>query len=99
MINQECEGEQIVHALVKNALDIYVEMGKRLIKYYEKDFEEAMLKKTATFYSQKASNWITSKSYEDYMLKVVEHGLLIANAMELQEKKQPDGEAPSIDEM
>lgn len=40
------------------------------MKYYEKDFEESMMKDSAVFYSKKASYWIASKSYEEYMLKV-----------------------------
>ncbi|KAF5950932.1 hypothetical protein HYC85_012925 [Camellia sinensis] len=70
MIDQEREGDQIDHALVKNVLDIYTEMGEGSMKYYQKDFEEAMLVDTGAFYSQKASIWITSESYKDYMLKV-----------------------------
>lgn len=69
-INREREGEQIDQALVKNILDIYVEIGGDSMKYYEKDFEESMLKDYAVFYSKKSSDWIASKSYEDYMLKV-----------------------------
>ncbi|XP_049347673.1 cullin-1-like isoform X2 [Solanum verrucosum] len=72
LINREREGEQIDQALVKNILDIYVEIGGDTMKYYEKDFEESMLKDTAVFYSKKASDWIASKSYEEYMLKVEE---------------------------
>ncbi|KAM7488184.1 hypothetical protein LguiB_025668 [Lonicera macranthoides] len=72
MINREREGEQIDRTLVKESLDIYVEMDEESMKYYERDFEEAMLKSTASFYSGIALNWITSYSYEDYMLKVEE---------------------------
>lgn len=38
--------------------------------YYENDFEAAMLKDTAAYYSRKASNWILEDSCPDYMLKV-----------------------------
>ncbi|GMP56819.1 hypothetical protein CsSME_00021146 [Camellia sinensis var. sinensis] len=93
MIDQEREGDEIDHALVKNVLDIYTEMGEGSMKYYQKDFEEAMLVDTAAFYSQKASIWITSESYKDYMLKVVEHELLSVFASKLEEKKQLDSEA------
>ena len=37
---------------------------------YENDFEAAMLKDTAAYYSRKASNWILEDSCPDYMLKV-----------------------------
>ncbi|KAJ8565983.1 hypothetical protein K7X08_008559 [Anisodus acutangulus] len=72
LIDRERQGEKIDQALVKNVLDIYVEMGGDSMKYYAKDFEESMLKDTAVFYSKKASDWMASKSYEDYMLKVEE---------------------------
>lgn len=39
--------------------------------YYENDFETAMLKDTAAYYSRKASNWILDDSCPDYMLKVL----------------------------
>lgn len=38
--------------------------------HYENDFEAAMLKDTAAYYSRKASNWILEDSCPDYMLKV-----------------------------
>ena len=39
--------------------------------HYENDFEAAMLKDTAAYYSRKASNWILEDSCPDYMLKVI----------------------------
>ena len=38
--------------------------------HYENDFEAAMLKDTAAYYSRKASNWILEDSCPDYMQKV-----------------------------
>lgn len=70
-IDQEREGEQIDRALLKNVLDIFVEIGMGKMDYYENDFEEAMLKDTAAYYSRKASNWILEDSCPDYMLKVM----------------------------
>jgi len=69
-IDQEREGEQIDRALLKNVLDIFVEIGMGSMDYYENDFEAAMLKDTAAYYSRKASNWILEDSCPDYMLKV-----------------------------
>ncbi|TMW95021.1 hypothetical protein EJD97_009476, partial [Solanum chilense] len=40
------------------------------INYYENDFEAAMLKDTAAYYSCKASNWILEDSCPHSMLKV-----------------------------
>ncbi|KAJ8766403.1 hypothetical protein K2173_022462 [Erythroxylum novogranatense] len=72
LIDQEREGEQIDRALLKNVLDIFVEIGMGKMDYYENDFEVAMLKDTAAYYSRKASNWILEDSCPDYMLKAEE---------------------------
>lgn len=69
-VDQEREGEQIDRALLKNVLDIFVEIGMGQMDYYDNDFEAAMLKDTAAYYSRKASNWILDDSCPDYMLKV-----------------------------
>lgn len=70
-IDQERESEQIDRALLKNVLDIFVEIGMGQMEYYENDFEDALLKDTAAYYSRKASNWIVEDSCPDYMLKVI----------------------------
>ncbi|GMN46436.1 hypothetical protein TIFTF001_015620 [Ficus carica] len=72
LIDQEREGEQIDRALLKNVLDIFVEIGMGQMDQYENDFEAAMLKDTAAYYSRKASNWILEDSCPDYMLKAEE---------------------------
>ncbi|KAL5983861.1 Cullin-1 [Asimina triloba] len=72
LIDQEREGEQIDRALLKNVLDIFVEIGMGSMDYYENDFEAAMLKDTAAYYSLKASSWILEDSCPDYMLKAEE---------------------------
>ncbi|CAM8911872.1 hypothetical protein QQ045_031817 [Rhodiola kirilowii] len=72
LIDQEREGEQIDRALLKNILDIFVEIGMGSMDQYENDFEKAMLDDTAAYYSRKASNWILEDSCPDYMLKAEE---------------------------
>ncbi|XP_010259687.1 PREDICTED: cullin-1 [Nelumbo nucifera] len=72
LIDQEREGEQIDRALLKNIIDIFVEIGMGQMDCYENDFEAAMLKDTAAYYSRKASNWILEDSCPDYMLKAEE---------------------------
>ncbi|RRT63184.1 hypothetical protein B296_00006856 [Ensete ventricosum] len=69
-IDQEREGEQIDRALLKNVLDIFVEIGLGNMECYENDFEADLLQDTAAYYSRKASNWILEDSCPDYMLKV-----------------------------
>lgn len=69
LIDKEREGEQIDRALLKNVLDIYVEIGMGQMDRYEEDFETYMLQDTASYYSRKASSWIQEDSCPDYMLK------------------------------
>ncbi|KAK4265730.1 hypothetical protein QN277_026747 [Acacia crassicarpa] len=69
LIDQDREGKHIDRALLKNVLDIFVEIG---MDCYENDFESAMLKDTSSYYSRKASNWILEDSLPDYMLKAEE---------------------------
>ncbi|GKU86769.1 hypothetical protein SLEP1_g1249 [Rubroshorea leprosula] len=67
LIDKEREGEGIDRALLKNVLDIFVEIG---MEYYENDFEEHILIATGQYYSRKATSWILEDSYPDYcMLK------------------------------
>ncbi|KAI3773127.1 hypothetical protein L6452_04326 [Arctium lappa] len=69
LIDQEREGEQIDRALLKNVLDIYVEIGMGQMDFYVNDFETDMLADSAAYYSRKASNWIVEDCCPDYMLK------------------------------
>ncbi|KAF7809601.1 cullin-1 [Senna tora] len=69
LIDREREGEQIDRSLLKNVLDIFVEIGMGQMDYYEQDFETQMLNHTATYYKSKATNWIEDHSCPDYMLK------------------------------
>ncbi|KAF7120678.1 hypothetical protein RHSIM_Rhsim13G0015200 [Rhododendron simsii] len=72
LIDVEREGDQIDRALLKNVLDIYVEIGMSLMEYYENDFEEELLNDSSAYYSRKASNWIVEDSCPDYMFKAEE---------------------------
>ncbi|GAA0159572.1 ubiquitin-protein ligase [Lithospermum erythrorhizon] len=68
MIRNEREGREIDQALVKNVLHIYIQMCADSVKYYEKDFEGAMLDDTASFYSTTAKDWISNMSYDEECL-------------------------------
>ncbi|KAJ7980248.1 putative Cullin 1 [Quillaja saponaria] len=67
LVHEETEIDQ---ALINNILAIYVEIGKGSLKYYTKDFEEALLKHNIALYSQWSSMGITSYSFKDYMIMV-----------------------------
>ncbi|XP_042392805.1 cullin-1-like [Zingiber officinale] len=100
LIDQEREGEQIDRALLKNVIDIFVEIGSEKMDYYENDFEVEMLKDTKTYYSRKASNLIQVESCSNYMLKVEEffkrekdrvaHYLHASSELKLLEKVQDE---------
>ncbi|KAL3626116.1 Cullin-1 [Castilleja foliolosa] len=72
LIDQEREGVHIDRALLKNVLDIFIEIGMEKMDHYENDFEKAMLNDTSAYYSRKASIWILEDSCPDYMLKAEE---------------------------
>ncbi|KAI6683987.1 hypothetical protein NL676_029900 [Syzygium grande] len=72
LIHQEREGKQIDRALLKNVLDIFLEIGMGKMDYYQNDFEAALLKDTAACYSRKASSWILEDTCPDYLLKAEE---------------------------
>ncbi|MCL7046981.1 hypothetical protein MKW94_020783 [Papaver nudicaule] len=63
LINHEREGGEIDQALLKNVLQVYVDL-----KSYVNDFETAFLNDTADYYTQIASSW----SKEDYAAKAEE---------------------------
>ncbi|XP_061988983.1 cullin-1-like isoform X1 [Rosa rugosa] len=72
IINKEREGEQIDIALLKNVVNIFVEMGMGQTDAYEEDFEAHMLQATSEYYSRKASSWILEDSCPEYISKAEE---------------------------
>ncbi|KAM0876313.1 hypothetical protein ACQ4PT_036274 [Festuca glaucescens] len=62
MVDHERDGQLIDRALVKDVLDIYVEIGRGSMGVYEHDFEEAFCKGTADYYSKKAQTWMLEDS-------------------------------------
>ncbi|MCL7022058.1 hypothetical protein MKW94_002344 [Papaver nudicaule] len=72
LINRERDGEEIDQTLLKNVLEIFVEIGnendKKNMEYYVNDFETAFLNDTKDYYTQKASSW----SQEEYAVKADE---------------------------
>ncbi|KAF0918054.1 hypothetical protein E2562_021744 [Oryza meyeriana var. granulata] len=72
MIDDEREGKLIDRALLKNVLDIYVEIGVGKLDFYSDDFEQSFLKSTTDYYSKKAQTWFLQNSCPEYMLKAEE---------------------------
>ncbi|XP_059436145.1 cullin-1-like [Corylus avellana] len=98
LINKEREAEQIDTELLKNVIDIFVEIGMGDKKLYEEDFEAQMHQDSVAYYSRKASSWFSNYSCPEYMLKVeeclkserdrVSHYLLTSTEQKLVEKVQ-----------
>nr|CAB3463929.1 unnamed protein product [Digitaria exilis] len=105
LIYQEIKGQVkdavialIDRALLKNVLDIFVEIGLGQMECYENDFEDFLLKDTTEYYSVKAQSWILEDSCPDYMIKAEEclkrekervgHYLHISSEQKLLEKVQ-----------
>ncbi|XVF57472.1 hypothetical protein PTKIN_Ptkin06aG0208100 [Pterospermum kingtungense] len=70
LINQEREGLQIDCILLKNVLEIFVELSDcRGVNYYG-DFEQIMLTEISSYYSRLASEWLLYDSSAEYVHKV-----------------------------
>ncbi|XP_074345657.1 cullin-1-like [Apium graveolens] len=72
LISREQEGEQIDRAILKSITEIIIQLGKGKNDYYEQDIEKAVLENASSYYSRKASKWISEDSCPDYMIKVEE---------------------------
>ena len=75
LIDKEREGDQIDRALLKNVLDIFIEVGMNTMDAYEGDFEVALLNETGEFYKRKAAAWIQVKLLELWPLSKVVDGV------------------------
>ncbi|XP_010424645.1 PREDICTED: putative cullin-like protein 2 [Camelina sativa] len=74
LIHKEREDKQIDRAIIKNVLDVYVEIEMGKMDRYKQDFERFVLQRTKLYYSEKARSWIEDKehSFPNYMLKTEE---------------------------
>ncbi|QHO00783.1 cullin-like protein 3 [Arachis ipaensis] len=71
-INKEREGGQIDRFLLKNIVDIFVEVGLGKLDHYEQDFEIQMLDDTTNYYKSKGTIWIKVDSFQEYLSKALE---------------------------
>ncbi|KAL1325575.1 hypothetical protein AAHE18_13G170000 [Arachis hypogaea] len=72
LINKEREGGQIDRFLLKNIVDIFVEVGLGKLDHYEQDFEIQMLDDTTNYYKSKGTIWIKVDSFQEYLSKALE---------------------------
>ncbi|KAM5573028.1 cullin-1-like [Rosa sericea] len=72
LIRRVREGEEIDRALLKNVVDILVEIGMGKMDAYEEDLEAHILADTGEYYLCRGSRWILEDSYTEYIMKVEE---------------------------
>lgn len=81
-VDEDREGQIVDRTLVKNVLDVYIELGQDPatdsgLKLYSQDFQDAFQQGTIDYYSKKAQTWIVEDTCPEYMLKVTEELLEI----------------------
>lgn len=69
LVARERDGEIIDRALIKNVLDIFIEVGMGNMEYYEADFEARLLEQTGLHCRQQAASWFAEDSCPEYLLK------------------------------
>jgi len=71
LIRREREGEMVDRKLIKQVIEIFVDMGgqRNSLEVYVQDFEDMLLSTTADFYSRESSKWAEEDSFPDYMCK------------------------------
>mmetsp|Transcript_9046 Transcript_9046/g.15294 ORF Transcript_9046/g.15294 Transcript_9046/m.15294 type:complete len:756 (-) Transcript_9046:308-2575(-) len=69
-INEEREKIDIDRSLLKNVVDLYVQMGVGSIEVYEADLEAPFLESTREYYARKADLWMTGDDTPSYLQKV-----------------------------
>jgi len=68
-IYKERTGEMIDRSMMKDGVNLFIEMGLNSLNAYEKDFEAPLAYETSTFYKRESSLWINQDSVPDYMKK------------------------------
>eukprot|EP00761_Pharyngomonas_kirbyi_P009744 gb/GECH01009762.1/.p1 GENE.gb/GECH01009762.1/~~gb/GECH01009762.1/.p1 ORF type:complete len:757 (+),score=124.82 gb/GECH01009762.1/:1-2271(+) len=71
-IHQEREGDLIDRSVMKDGVQLFIEMGLNTLKAYENDLESLLIAETSEFYKRESSRWISEDSCPTYMLKVEE---------------------------
>ena len=72
LVKCEHEGVQIDRVLLKNVVDIFVDIGMGSMDVYKTDFEKFLLEDTTAYYKKKGSSWIEEDSFLVYIVKVTE---------------------------
>jgi cullin 1 len=68
-IEKERNGEAIDHQQLKKCVAVFEIMGMGEMDCYINDFEDSLLKKSETYYSAKAAEWMSTDDTPAYLLK------------------------------
>lgn len=68
-IHLERCGETIDRNMMKDGVNLFIEMGLNTMTAYENDLESPLLYQTATFYRRESAKWISEDSCPSYMKK------------------------------
>lgn len=69
LLDSQRQGEQIDSGLVKNVIEIFVEVGNGDLTNYETSFEQPFLARSGDFYRRQASLLLETHSCPEYMIK------------------------------
>ena len=65
----ERNSEVIDRLVMKDGVQLFIEMGLGTLNAYEKDFEAKLILETSDFYKRESSKWITQDSCPVYLIK------------------------------
>uniref|UniRef100_A0A6A7G4K3 Cullin-1-like isoform 1 n=1 Tax=Hirondellea gigas TaxID=1518452 RepID=A0A6A7G4K3_9CRUS len=68
-IENDRDGELVDRSLLRNIIQIFVEMGMGKLTIYSQDFEQRFLSETLEYYSRKAAIWLASDTCPEYLRK------------------------------
>jgi len=69
LIEKDRNREEIDRGMLRDAIQIYVEMGMGETKVYVAEFENHFIKTTSTFYGRAAATWLAVDSCPEYLRK------------------------------
>ncbi|KAL9649739.1 hypothetical protein ABK040_009554 [Willaertia magna] len=79
-IHKERDGDLIDRSLMKDGINLFIEMGLNSIRAYEEDFEKKLLLESESYYQIISAKWISEDSCPEYLKKAEER-------LELEEKR------------
>lgn len=68
-IEEERDGATIDHSLIRETINLFVDMGMERLDVYRNDFEDHFLTASSEHYAQQASKWLQSDSTPAYLMK------------------------------